>query len=104
MTANDLAAIVTTARPPRRIGRGVESDETAARRGRTDIAIAGLLFHAGLRRSEVAALLAGDVEPAPNVVGATTAGLAAVTNSVVMRAAPPAAWCSHSSSPHNWMK
>ncbi len=33
-----------------------------AERGREDTAIIGLLFHGALRRSEVAALVAGDVE------------------------------------------
>ncbi len=70
MTADDLAAIVATARQPRRTGRGVESAEAAERRGLVDVAVAGLLFHGGLRRSEVAALRVGDVEPAAHVAGA----------------------------------
>ena len=37
-------------------GRGVESDQVAAARGRLDAVIAGLLFMAGMRRSEVSAL------------------------------------------------
>ena len=41
---------------PRRRGRGVESDQVAAARGRLDAVIAGLLFMGGLRRSEVSAL------------------------------------------------
>ena len=50
MTADDLAAIVATARQPRqsRNGRGLESAAVADRRGTVDVAIAGLAFHAGL--------------------------------------------------------
>lgn len=70
MMADDLAAIVATAHQRRRTGRGLESPEAAARRATTDVAIAGLAFHGGLRRSEIAALLAGDVEPAAAEAGA----------------------------------
>ena len=44
--------------PPRRRGRGVESEEVALERGRLDAVIAGLLFMAGMRaqRSERVAL------------------------------------------------
>ena len=62
--AVDLAAVLATCRRPRRRGRGVESAEVALKRGRLDAVIAGLLFMAGLRRSEVSALLWGDVAPA----------------------------------------
>lgn len=70
MTADDLAAIVATARRPRwsRNGRGIESAEVADRRGTLDIAIAGLAFHAGLRRSEIGRVRAADV--AASVPGA----------------------------------
>lgn len=61
MTVANLAAIIGTARTPRRTKRGVESDAVAARRA---------LVHGGLRRSEVAALRAGDVESAAHVDGA----------------------------------
>ena len=44
-----------------RRGRGIESDEVAAERGRVDAVIAGLLFMAGMRRSEVSALRWSDV-------------------------------------------
>ena len=50
-------------------GRGVESDQVAAARGRLDAAIAGLLFMGGLRRSEVAALRWADVEDAGDADG-----------------------------------
>ena len=42
-------------------GRGVESHEVAAERGRLDAVIAGLLFMAGMRRSEVSALRWSDL-------------------------------------------
>ena len=45
-------------------GRGVESDDVALKRGRLDAVIAGLLFMAGMRRSEVSAFLWGDVAEA----------------------------------------
>lgn len=60
MLADDLASIVATAHRPRKKGRGMESVETAARRGTVAVAIAGLAFHGGLRRSEIAALRGGD--------------------------------------------
>ena len=48
--------MLATYHRPRRRGRGVESDEVAAERGRLDAVIVGLLFMAGMRRSEVSAL------------------------------------------------
>ena len=62
--AADLAAVLATCHRPRRRGRGVESDKVALKRGRLDAVIAGLLFMAGMRRSEVSALLWGDVAAA----------------------------------------
>lgn len=64
LTADDLAAILATAHLPRKTARGTESEAVAARRGRVDAAIAGVLFQAGLRRSEAAALTWADIEPA----------------------------------------
>ena len=60
--------------PPaaRRRGRGRESDEVTAERGRLDAVIAEFLFMAGMRRSEVSALRWADVE-----VGAGTGVMAA---------------------------
>ena len=58
---SDLAAVFPTCHRPRRRGRGVESDQVAIERGRLDAVIAGLLFMAGMRRSEVSALRWGDV-------------------------------------------
>ena len=62
--AADLAAVLATCHQPRRRGRGVESAEVALKRGRLDAVIAGLLFMAGMRRSEVSALRWGDVAAA----------------------------------------
>ena len=59
--ASDLAAVLATCHRPRRRGRGVESEEVALERGRVDAVIAGLLFMAGMRRSEVSALRWSDV-------------------------------------------
>ena len=56
--AADLAAVLATCHRPRCRGRGVESDEGRPR------SAAVLLFIAGLRRSEVSALLWGDVAEA----------------------------------------
>ena len=50
----------------------METAETAAERAQIDRAIAGVLFHAGLRRSEAAELRWGDVEPAASIPGALT--------------------------------
>ena len=70
---SDLAAVLATCHRPRRRGRGVESDQVALERGRLDAVIAGLLFMAGMRRSEVSALRWADVadstdEAVPGVV------------------------------------
>ena len=62
--AADLAAVLATCHQPRRRGRGVESEEIARARGRLDAVIAGLLFMAGMRRSEVSALRWADVDDA----------------------------------------
>ena len=44
-SAADLAAVLATCHLPRRRGRGVESDQVAAARGRLDAVIAGLRCH-----------------------------------------------------------
>ena len=62
--AADLAAVLATCHRPRSRGRGVESEAVALERGRLDAVIAGLLFMAGMRRSEVAALRWADVDDA----------------------------------------
>ena len=60
----ELAAIRATACQPRtgRQSGRTESGERALERGRADIALCAVLFYAGLRRSEAAALAWGDVE------------------------------------------
>ena len=58
---SDLAAVLATCHRPRRRGRGLESEEVARERGCLDAVIAGLLFMAGMRRSEVSALRWADV-------------------------------------------
>ena len=60
----DLSAVLATCHRPRRRGRGVESDPVARERGRLDAVIAGLLFMAGMRQSEVSALRWADVADA----------------------------------------
>lgn len=60
----DLAAVLATCSRPRRRGRGLESDQLALERGRLDAVIAGLLFMAGMQRSEVSALRWADVADA----------------------------------------
>ena len=60
----DFAAVLASCHRPRRRGRAVESDEVALKRGKLDAVIAGLLFVAGMRRSEVSDLLWGDVAEA----------------------------------------
>ena len=62
--AADLAAVLATCHRPRRHGRGVESGQVALERGRLDAVIAGFLFMAGMRRSEVNALRWADVADA----------------------------------------
>ena len=68
-TAADLAAVLATCHRPRRRGRGIESGQLAAARGRLDAVIAGLLFMGGMRRAEVAALRWADIEDAPDADG-----------------------------------
>ena len=61
LTAAVLAVIRLTAVQPRRRGRGFETPEQAAERGKFDVALVAVLSDAGLRRSEAAALTWGDV-------------------------------------------
>ena len=72
ITRDDFAVILARAGEPRKLGRGMETALTAAERAQVDRAIAGVLFHAGLRRSEAAELRWGDVEPAASIPGALT--------------------------------
>ena len=62
LTADVLAVIRLTAVQPRRRGRGFETPEQAAERGKFDVALVAILSDAGLRRSEAAALTWGDVQ------------------------------------------
>ena len=82
LRAADLAAVLATCHRPRRRGRGVESDQVAAARGRLDAVIAGLLFMGGLRRSEVAALRWADVEDAGDADGILVTVRRSKTNQV----------------------
>ena len=62
LTADVLAVIRLTAVQPRKRGRGFETAEQAAERGKLDLALVAVLSDAGLRRSEAAALTWGDVQ------------------------------------------
>ena len=56
-------ALMGVASQPQRRARGREKAATAAARGRRDAVIIALAFCAGLRRSEIAALVWGDITP-----------------------------------------
>ena len=62
LTADVLAVIRLTAVQPRKRGRGIETPEQAAERGKFDVALVAVLSDAGLRRSEAAALTWADVQ------------------------------------------
>ena len=62
LTADVLAVIRLTAPKPRARGRGIETPEQAAERGKFDVALVAVLSDAGLRRSEAAALTWADVQ------------------------------------------
>ena len=57
-----LAVIRLTAVQPRKRGRGIETAEQAAERGKFDVALVAVLSDGGLRRSEAASLTWGDVQ------------------------------------------
>ena len=70
LDADALAAIRATAFTPRRSrGGSLESEESALKRGRLDIALASVLSDAGLRVSEAAQLRWRDVLDAENGAG-----------------------------------
>ena len=70
LDADALAAIRATASMPRRSqGGSLESEDTALRRGRLDIALASVLSDAGLRISEAAQLRWRDVQNAEDSAG-----------------------------------
>ena len=62
LTADVLAVIRLTAVQPRRRGRGIETPEQTAERGKFDLALVAVLSDAGLRRSEASSLAWGDVQ------------------------------------------
>ncbi len=62
LTADVLAVIRLTAVQPRRRGRGFETPEQAAERGKFDLALVAVLSDGGLRRSEASSLTWGDVQ------------------------------------------
>ena len=72
LTADVLAVIRLTAIQPRRRGRGIETPEQAAERGKVDLALVAALSDAGLRRSEAAALTWGDVQRGDDGSGGLT--------------------------------
>ena len=61
LTADVLAVIRLTAVQPSLRGRGFETAEQAAERGRFDLALVAVLSDGGLRRSEAAVLTWGDI-------------------------------------------
>ena len=61
LTADVLAVIRLTAVQPRKRGRGIETPQQAAERGKFDLALVAVLSDAGLRRSEASSLTWGDV-------------------------------------------
>ena len=72
--------MLATCPHPRRSGRGTESAAVAAARGRVDAVIAGLLFMAGMRRSEVSAVEWRDVTDATDGAGVLVAVRQSKTN------------------------
>ena len=62
LTADVLAVIRLTAVQPRKRGRGLETAEQAAQRGKFDVALVTVLSDAGLRRSEASSFTWGDVQ------------------------------------------
>ena len=62
LTADVLAVIRLTAVQPRLRGRGFETAQQAAERGKFDVALVAALSDAGLRRSEASSLTWGEVQ------------------------------------------
>ena len=62
LTADVLAVIRLTAVQPRKRGRGIETPDQAAERGKLDLALVAVLSDGGLRRSEASSLTWGDVQ------------------------------------------
>ena len=61
LTADVLAVIRLTAVQPRKRGRGIETPDQAAERGKFGLALVAVLSDGGLRRSEASSLTWGDV-------------------------------------------
>ena len=77
---SDLAAVLATCHRLRRRGRGIESGQVALERARLDAVVAGLLFLAGMRRSEVSALRWADVADSTDGDGILTTVRRSKTN------------------------
>ena len=75
LTAENMAAIRVTALRPRRGRGGMESEETARRRGLTDIALIGLMRDCMLRRSEAADVRWNDITSEPDGTGRLFVGV-----------------------------
>ena len=75
LTAEDMAAIRATALRPRRGRGGMESEDTARRRGLTDIALIGLMRDCMLRRSEAADVRWEHISPEPDGTGRLFVGV-----------------------------
>ena len=73
LTSDVAAAVRATAMRPRQGPSGrMESKETAARRGKVDIALVSVMRDALLRRSEASALVWNDIEPMTDGSGRLT--------------------------------
>lgn len=75
LTAENMAAIRATALRPRRGRGGMESDETARRRGLVDIALIALMRDCMLRRSEAADVRWSDITSHPDGTGRLFVGV-----------------------------
>ncbi|WP_446830021.1 tyrosine-type recombinase/integrase [Candidatus Foliamicus sp.] len=69
LTLEDVGAMLNAARQAAPYGRGTESPARQETRSRRDAAMLGLLFYAGMRRSEAAAVTAADVQTAQDAPG-----------------------------------
>ena len=75
LTAENMAAIRATALRPRRGRGGMESEETARRRGLVDIALIGLMRDCMLRRSEAADVRWSHITSEPDGTGRLFVGM-----------------------------
>ena len=67
LTAKQVRKMMRAAQERRQLGNGFETWRNAEVRGAEDASMVGLLFQAGLRRAELAALKWGDFSPAEGV-------------------------------------